>query len=171
MSDITLVLTVIGDDRPGIVEALASTISAHQGNWLESSMAHLGGKFAGIVEVSVPGANARPLRAALSVLPGLRIAMEESQRHEDADGRPLHLALVGHDRVGIVREVSEVLARHRVNVEALATYTASAAMSAETLFHAEADLLAPASIDLGALQADLERLSDDLMVELEAAGS
>ena len=48
-----LVLTVIGDDRPGLVEALAETIAAHEGNWLESRMSHLAGKFAGLLRVSV----------------------------------------------------------------------------------------------------------------------
>ena len=41
-------------------------------------------------------------------------------------GRHLKLSLVGHDRIGIVREVSQVLARHAVNVEDLTTRTASA---------------------------------------------
>ena len=34
----SVVLTVIGDDRPGLVEQLASAISAHEGSWCESSM-------------------------------------------------------------------------------------------------------------------------------------
>ncbi len=44
-----LVLTLIGPDRPGLVEAVAEPIAAHGGNWLESRMAHLAGQFAGIV--------------------------------------------------------------------------------------------------------------------------
>ena len=49
-----LVLTLIGPDRPGLVEAVAQPIAANGGNWLESRMAHLGGKFAGILRVDVP---------------------------------------------------------------------------------------------------------------------
>ena len=60
-----LILTVIGDDRPGLVGELAAVISAHQGNWLESSMAQLAGKFAGIVEVGVDATHADALRLAL----------------------------------------------------------------------------------------------------------
>ena len=57
-SGVSLILTVIGDDRPGLVERLSSVVSQHQGNWLESSMSHLSGKFAGIVRMHVtrPGA-------------------------------------------------------------------------------------------------------------------
>ena len=48
-----LVLTVISDDKPGVVETLAKTITEHGGNWLECRMSHLAGKFAGILRVSV----------------------------------------------------------------------------------------------------------------------
>ena len=65
-----------------------------------------------------------------------------------------------------MREVSQVLAKHAVNVEKLDTHTASAPMSAETLFHAQAELCAGAGLDARALKAELERLSDDLMVDI-----
>ena len=63
-----LVLTVIGDDRPGLVGELSTVISAHQGSWLESSMAQLAGKFAGIVEVAVDEAHADALKLELGQL-------------------------------------------------------------------------------------------------------
>ena len=46
------VITFIGDDRPGLVEALAKVISGHDGNWLESRLSQLDSKFAGIIRVS-----------------------------------------------------------------------------------------------------------------------
>lgn len=162
-----LILTVIGDDRPGLVESLATTIAAHQGSWLESSMSQLSGKFAGIVRVSAPATQVATLKGALAALPGLRVTAEEAQASEPpASVRRLKLSLVGHDRVGIVREVSQVLARHAVNVEDLATHTASAPMSADVLFHAVAELTAAPTLDALALIADLERISNDLMVDI-----
>jgi glycine cleavage system regulatory protein len=168
---VSLVLTVIGDDRPGLVEELATAISLHGGNWLESSMSHLAGKFAGIVCVSVDGGNIEALKSALAALAGLRVAAEASAEREAqalaAPGqRRLKLSLVGHDRIGIVREVSQVLARHAINVEALNTHTASAPMSADILFHANAELTASAALDATALTAELEQLSNELMVDI-----
>ena len=167
---ISLVLTVIGDDRPGLVEQLATAISQHQGNWLESSMSHLSGKFAGIVCVSIVDTQLDTLKAALAGLSGLRITAEVSDAGEDsglaAPGRRLKLSLVGHDRIGIVREVSQVLARHAVNVEDLSTYTDSAPMSAAILFHATAELTASPALDTRALTSDLEEISNDLMVDI-----
>lgn len=161
-----LILTAIGDDRPGLVGELAAAISAHGGNWLESSMSHLAGKFAGIVKVAVASGDAEALKAALGKLSGLKVSSETSVAGEPARGRRLRLSLVGHDRIGIVREVSQVLARHAVNVEELTTRTSSAPMSAELLFHADAELLADAGLDARSLAADLERISDDLMVDI-----
>ena len=165
----SLILTVIGDDRPGIVGSLSTAISKHGGNWLESSMSHLAGKFAGIVCVAIDESTLETLRIDLAALPGLRITAEVSGRTEEvetATGRRLTLALVGHDRVGIVREVSQVLAHHAVNVEELNTHTASAPMSAEILFHATAELTASTSLDTAALVHELEQISNDLMVDI-----
>ena len=167
MADQILVLTVIGDDRPGLVEQLSTAISDHQGNWLESSMSRLAGKFAGILKVSVPAEQAAALQQALAGLSLLKVTVESSPESQEAPkGRRLRLSLVGHDRIGIVREVSQVLARHAVNVEDLSTHTASAPMSAAILFHATADLTASPTLDTRALTGDLEQISNDLMVDI-----
>lgn len=167
MANQNLVLTAIGDDRPGLVEELATAISAHGGNWLEASMAQLAGKFAGIVNVAVPAEQVETLKAALAQLKSLKVSAEAATAQKSAsEGRHLTLNLVGHDRIGIVKEVSQVLARHAVNVEELATYTSSAPMSAEVLFHAEAELFAAPDFNARALKLELEKLSDDLMVDI-----
>lgn len=162
-----LILTVIGDDRPGLVGELSAAISGHGGNWLRSSMAQLAGKFAGIVEVAIAEDKANALRDALGRLEGLKVSAESAAVQKSAPaGRRLKLALVGHDRVGIVREVSQVLANHAVNVESLETHTSSAPMSAALLFHAVAELTAAPGLDAGALTRELERISHDLMVDI-----
>ena len=76
--NVFLVLTVIGKDRPGLVEELAATIAAHQGNWLDASMSQLAGQFAGIVQVAAPVLQVEPLRQALNGLAGLRAMAEPS---------------------------------------------------------------------------------------------
>jgi len=165
----SLILTAIGDDRPGLVESLAATISRHDGNWLESSMSHLAGKFAGIVNIALPADRIDALKAELAALPGLRVTAEISDAAAatgESGQRKLKLSLVGHDRIGIVKEVSQVLAKQAINVESLTTFTSSAPMSASTLFHAIAELTAAPSLDARALKHELETLSNDLMVDI-----
>jgi glycine cleavage system regulatory protein len=167
----SIVLTVIGPDRPGIVEQLASAVAAHGGNWEQSRMAHLAGQFAGILRVTVPNDRVAELHRALDGLAnsGLRVVSEASAAAGRATERTYRLSLVGGDREGIVRELSRTLAARGVNVEELDTRCESAPMSGEQLFHAQALLHVPATLEIGELQKTLESLADDLMVELKLA--
>jgi glycine cleavage system regulatory protein len=163
-----LVLTLIGPDRPGLVESLAGRVAAHGGNWLESRMAHLAGQFAGILHVELPAERVAGLRAALAELEaqGIRLAAEGGAAAAASDAQVLELELVGQDHPGIVRDVSEVLRRHGVNIEELTTDRASAPMAGGQLFSARARLHVPAEADTEELRRDLETIADDLMVEL-----
>jgi glycine cleavage system regulatory protein len=165
----SLVLIVIGPDRPGIVDSLSTTVAAHGANWLESRMAHLAGHFTGLLRVRVPDAQTAALRRALHALEGegLRVLVEAGTATEpDADSRALALDLVGLDRPGIVRDVSRALSLRGVNVEELETSCESAPMSGETLFRARAHLRVPASAELEELRATLEKIAGELMVDL-----
>jgi glycine cleavage system regulatory protein len=172
MSD--LVLTLIGPDRPGIVEAVAEPIAAHGGNWLESRMAHLAGQFAGILRVEVPDDRAAGLVEALRRLEerGLRVTVETGPRPPATSGRRLLVVdLVGLDRPGIVREISHVLAERGVNIEELTTDRSAAAMSGEMLFRSRARVHVPAKVDAAELRARLEKVATDLMVQVSLADS
>src|SRR5208337_5257294 len=65
---VPLVLTFVGDDRPGLVNAMSEKIAACGATWLESRSARLAGKFAGILLVGVPEANVAALEKALGDL-------------------------------------------------------------------------------------------------------
>lgn len=164
----SLVLTVIAPDKPGLVELISNTVAQHQGNWLESSMSRLAGKFAGILTVSVPADQTTPLISALQALEsqGLKIVAEVSQEPASSSQRALTLELIGHDKAGIVRDISQALAKRHINVERLSTELVSGSMSAEELFKAQAELMAPADADLDELQDALEAIASDLMVDI-----
>jgi glycine cleavage system regulatory protein len=169
----SIVLTVIGPDRPGIVELLSTTVAAHGGNWEQSRMAHLAGQFAGILRVTVERDHVADLHRALDALAtqGLRVVSEASRAHERGESRAYRLSLVGDDREGIVRDLSRALAARSVNVEELDTYCESAPMSGEQLFHARALVHLPAALPVNELQQALEALADDLMVDLKLAAA
>jgi glycine cleavage system regulatory protein len=169
-----LVLTLIGPDRPGLVEALAVTVARHGGNWEESRMARLAGKFAGILRVTVPVDAASALIASLHGLEreGLKLTVESSEPSPDEPGgRRLRLELLGNDREGIVRDISSTLAVRKVNVEELETTCEEAPMGGGQLFRAEAVLYVPGAVALEELRSTLESLADDLMVELSLVES
>lgn len=166
----TLVMTVIGADRPGLVQLVAACVADHGGNWLESRMCRLGGQFAGILSVEVPAERADELTRALSGLEaeGLQVIIHAEAKAVTVSGGSLaDIALVGQDRPGILRSVSTVLAKHGLNVEDLASERVSAPMGGGTLFQARALVRLPAAVNLGALRADLEEIASDLMVDLK----
>lgn len=166
----TLVLTVIGPDRPGLVEELAQQIAGHAGSWDESRMARLAGHFAGVVQIHLPDERAEGLIASLPGLAGRGLSVsvvdsEASDRPLDA-GDTLWLELVGQDRPGIIRDVSHALATLGVNVQDLRTSVESAPMSGERLFRARAELAPPSGLARDAIRKTLEKLAADMMVDL-----
>lgn len=165
-----LVLTVIGRDRPGLVEELARVIAAHGGSWDESRMARLAGHFAGVVQIHLPEENAPGLLADLPGLAarGLTASVVDSEAGDASGDRSqtLWLELVGQDRPGIVRDVSRALAALSVNVQDLWTSVESAPMSGERLFRARAELAPPPGLGRDAIRRTLERLAADMMVDL-----
>ncbi|UTW49367.1 glycine cleavage system protein R [Bacterioplanoides sp. SCSIO 12839] len=164
-----LVLTVIADDKPGIVEQLSAVIAEQGGNWLESRMSHMAGKFAGILRVSIDEEKSNTLVSALASLSSSGIVVNAEHSKDAGDtvsSKDLTLNLVGNDRPGIVREVSQTLAKLGVNVLELTTNCESAAMSADPLFRTVAHLRVPQDFESDELTDALEAISNDLMVEI-----
>jgi glycine cleavage system regulatory protein len=165
-----IVLTIVGSDRPGLVEAVAAAVARTGGNWLESRMAHLAGKFAGILRVQAPADAVPRLVAAIEQLAhaDLKVTVEHGTLPAMSPGArsSLELDLVGLDRPGIVRDISGVLARQGANIEELVTDSSSAPMSGERLFRAHMRLSMPQPADVVRLRGELERFATDLMVEL-----
>lgn len=167
------VITVFGDDRPGVISALSGPVTRHDGNWERSQLARLAGKFAGIVEVSVPDERYAALVAELTALEdqGLHVTVEgeDPTEGQEAEGEELLLELLGNDHHGIVAEISAVLAEHGISIEELHTEVREAPMAGGHLFEARAVLVAPTE-ETDALRAALEGLADELMVDLTLTG-
>ena len=167
-----LVMTIIGPDRPGLVDAVAAIVGAHGGNWLESRMSRLGGQFAGILRVAAPAEKEAGLVSALKQLEtsGLTVVVQpDSAGAAPGPVRLSVLEIVGQDRPGIVRQISRALADAGVNIEELHTEYESAAMTGEALFKASATLGLPASCDLDRLRGELEQIAADLIVDISFA--
>ena len=168
-------ISFIADDRPGLVEQLSEAINAHGGNWLESRMSQLAGKFTGIVRLSVPSARVDELEQALSGLGGVGLTLRfesPASRDQTLAGVRHQLEILGHDRPGIIQSISSQLAQHGVSIDTLTTHITSGAMSGEQMFQMKAQLTVPQALDVDTLQAALEGLANELMVDVsfDAAG-
>jgi glycine cleavage system regulatory protein len=164
----SLVMTIIAAGRPGLVERVAACVADHGGNWMESRMCHLGGRFAGIARVEVPAEKLTGLKRALHGLEadGLRVVVESGAGALAPGGVIATLELVGNDRPGILRSITGVLVSHGVNVEELSSECVSAPMGGGDLFQAKARVIVPLHVRLEDVQRDLEKIAQDLMVDL-----
>jgi glycine cleavage system regulatory protein len=166
----TLILTIVGDDQPGLVSAVSAPIHAHGGSWERSQMARLAGKFAGVVQVTVGEAAVSDLVAELEALDlGLHLSVERTDKPPSVDNATIRLDLLGADHPGIVAEISACLAAERVSIEELTTSVNDAPMAGGTLFEAHAVLRAPRTLSMDKLRSLLEALANELMVDITLA--
>ena len=169
---VPLVITLIGPDRTGLVEAVARAVAGHGGNWLESRMCRLGGEFAGILRVEVAVEKKSALLDAVQKIPDLRVIVGGTEANIAAKNtRETKMEIIGQDRPGIVREISAALARAHVNVEEFSSEVASGAMSGEQLFKASARLQMPDNCNVAALKKELETIAADLLVDISFGDS
>ena len=164
------IVTFIGDDRPGLVEAVSRVIEKNKGNWLESRLSQLGGKFAGLVLVSLPSDSGAELEVTLKALTDhdLSIRVTPTNVGTAIDSiRDISLTVIGPDRLGIVREISRALASHHVNVVKMDSDVISAPMSGEHLFEARIDAEISRDTSLDDLSDTLDEIANQMTLDIE----
>lgn len=165
-----ILINVISDDKPGIVEAIAEIVSENGGNWLESSLSQLAGKFAGVIRVSVTDERHGQLENALESLIENRIWIKIEQINPEAiqksDTTNAYVHALGPDRPGIVRELSRALAHHKINMAYLETALTSMPYSGDPLFDATGQLEMPKGVDIAQLHDILDEIANNLALDL-----
>jgi len=163
-----LIMTVLGEDRPGLVRNLAETVAQHGGNWLESRMARLAGQFAGIVRIECPSESVDELLRELESpgVPGLVVNAVREPAVEAAARRTVCVDVVGNDRPGIVRDLTGAIAGAGANVEELTTGLESAPMSGHPMFRAKGVVSILEDADVSVLTTAIESLGGDLTVDI-----
>ncbi|MDX9987518.1 MULTISPECIES: ACT domain-containing protein [Thiothrix] len=164
----SLVLTVLGSDRAGLVKSIAEAVAAHQGNWQESRMVHLAGQFAGLAHVTLPQEQLAALTQTLQALQqdGLQILLQHCETPTTRAITPLSLELLGHDRPGIIHDITRLLAALNVNIEELESEQRAAPMSSELMFYAHLKLGLPEGVTADDVQGAFETMPDPLTVDL-----
>jgi glycine cleavage system regulatory protein len=166
-----IVLTFMADDRPGLVRSVSDVVAAHGGNWLESRLSRLAGKFAGIVCVEVAPEDATALEIALSKLSGdgMKLIVDRGRDETPASDVAMQIEVIGADHPGIVNELAELLASRGVNVDEMTTDRRAASMSGSAMFEAHLKIRVPADLDQAALRTALEHVARDLMVDIDVS--
>lgn len=162
------VLSVVGSDRPGLTQALAAAVLDARGNWLESHLSQLGGLYVGSVLVDLASDDVETLRAAVSRVDsaGLDVRIAPAAADAGPSGDAVRLSLVGQDRPGIVNQVTAAVSALGANIETFRTWIAPEPHSGGDLFNMEAQVRLPAGLEIAQVQAALEAISAEVMVDL-----
>lgn len=164
----SLVVSIVGADRHGIVSSLAERAERFGANWAASRMTKLASEFAGMVHFEVPRANADALATALRGLDakGLQVVVARSDDAAvPASLRSVELKLVGEDRVGIVSSLTKILAERSISIENMHTEIVQSGVSGKH-FKIDAHLLVPAALSVDALRQELGALASEMMVDI-----
>lgn len=162
-----MVLTLIGKDRAGLVDAIAKCITDADGNWLRSSFCQLSGQFAGFIEVMVPGDNHQTLIDHCHQISDLSITLLPSHEYQQLEHENTLVKVTANDRKGIVSDITSTLKRFDINIVEMNTQCTSAPNWGNPVFNADVTIAKPSSVDLDELKEAIEAISDDLMVEIE----
>lgn len=165
----TVVVSLIAEDRPGLVAELAETVAQQGGNWLESQMGRLGGTFAGAVLVELDEDRVEGLTAAVRDLRDVdvvEVTAATTATDADAEDAPARLVAIGQDQPGIVREVTRALADRGLGIREFHTSTSDAPMSGERLFEAVAVVGVAPDVDLTDLRTALDEVSAQLSLDI-----
>lgn len=167
-----LLVTSVGEDRPGIVAQLTEVFVKHGANLEESRMAILGGEFAAIMLVTVPDGKLQGLQDALQTLKKESItvtckttsgvATTAAKSHESY---VLHLR--GADHEGIVHRVTTCLRDKAVNIQSLETEVINAPETGTPLFSMKAILQVPSSVKYDQLRSSLDEISRTESVDID----
>ncbi len=162
------ILTFIGDDQPGFVQSIAEVISDWEGNWLESRMSQLEGKFAGLARIGVSVENTEPLKLALYNLSENKFTLGIEDVNESVTGelQKYQLSILGHDRPGIVHEVTRTLAKHNINLLEMSSNIIAAAMTGIPMFSADVTVEVDSQADIEAIDNQLADIATELGLDI-----
>lgn len=157
------------DDRPGVIETLSRQIEAQGGNWLDSQLTRLGGRFTGILQAQLPAAKQEDLAASLEALSaeGITAMLTSAGQDPEVQSACRRITVLGPDRSGIVHEMTRALRSANFNVRSMATTVETAPMSGEPLFRAEAVIELLEGSRLPELVTALDAMAEAMTLEID----
>ncbi|WP_026377421.1 glycine cleavage system protein R [Aestuariibacter salexigens] len=162
-----IIFTLVGADKPGLIESLAKTVYQYGGNWLRSNFSHMAGHFAGFVEIDLPEEQHQALIDAFNAHPDLKITLMSAAGREAKFPNTAVINIMGNDKPGIVQEVTGVLNQFNINIRSFDSVCESAPNWGSELFKAQAVIAIPDDFDLDTLAERLEHIANDMVVDID----
>ena len=165
-----LLLSISSEDKPGVIEAVSTQVEQCGGSWLESRLAHLSGRFVGVVRVRVDNTKKEELESRLFKLEHDGININIDAPIEAAVQKPysqVAFSASGPDRIGIVKEISSAFVSKGINVEELETTMSSMPYSGAPIFEAKGLISIPDDAAQKQLENTFDIIANDLGLDLQ----
>jgi glycine cleavage system transcriptional repressor len=164
-----LVITALGDDRPGIVDELSNALFKHNLNIEDSRMSVLGGEFAVLLLVggspeSIDNfvADTASLEESLNMKILVKVTSSEVRRQALV---PYNVEVVAMDNPGIVHNLASFFSSRQINIVDLNTERYAAAHTATPMFAVNMTIGIPADIPLKQLRDEFISMCDELNLD------
>jgi glycine cleavage system transcriptional repressor len=164
------VLTAVGDDRPGLVDAVTLYITQRGGNLEDSRMVNLRGQFAMMILVSGGDEAMSRLQDGLGTLRRdchvhAELRPAEAGAAQRSPALPFKLNTWAMDHPGLMQSVSHLLGELGVNIESVESSLRPAPYTNTPLFEMELVLSVPAATHVAELREQLGELCDEMNID------
>lgn len=165
-----VIISVIGEDRPGILAAVSDSLLACGCNIENISQTILQSVFGALFVAALPpDLNATTLQTRLAAdLSGLDLDVfvkeHESVVQVAARTQPFVITTFGPDRPGLVNGITRIFARHGINVTNLKAVFKGGDVPQDNIMIFEVDI--PAETPLPELRLELQRAAQGLGLEI-----
>lgn len=164
-----LVITALGDDRPGIVDELSNALVKHNLNIEDSRMSVLGGEFAVLLLVSGSQQSIDDFvadTASLEQSLNMKIQVKTTRSDTSATALvPYTVEVVAIDHPGIVHKLASFFSSQQINIVDLHTERYAAAHTATPMFAVNMTIGVPADIAIKTLREEFIDMCDELNLD------
>ena len=164
-----IVISALGDDKPGIVKSVSKTILDAGGSISDSRMSVLGDEFALIMLVDGTEATIQNIQSMLPKIEedlGLTVISKQTGNATKASPRmPYVVEVVAMDNPGIVHEITDFLSKQDINVEEMATSSYPAPHTGTTMFSMEVSISIPGTTNISSFKNDFLAFCDDMNLD------
>ena len=164
-----LVISALGNDKPGIVNELSKAVLDQGGNITESRMTVLGGEFAMMLLVTGSQDCIDNIISTLDKtgekLNLTLIAKETNSQDSNQKRLPYQITVVSMDHPGIVHNISDFLSSRNLNIEEIETNTYPAAHTGTPMFSLDMIISVPADSSVRTLRDEFLVFCDDLNLD------
>ncbi len=164
-----LVITALGEDKPGIIDKLSESVMTCNCNIVDSRMSVLGGEFAVMLMVTGKWNELAKLEDTLATVSdalGLTIACKRTKPNEPStDLMPYSIEVISIDQPGIVHELARFFSSRKINVQELNTTQYPAAHTGTPMFVLHLTANIPASLPIVGLRDEFLDFCESLNMD------